>query len=238
MTFFPAPMTALNIWMLFRCTVRSGGFIEESPRKEEARMHKPAPSHHPINELIASRWSPRAFAGKDVEPAVLRSLFEAARWAPSCSNEQPWAYLVATKDDKEQFAKMLGILVETNQKWAKYAPMLALAIVELAFAKNGAPNRNAPYDVGAANALLTIEATSRGLAVHQMAGYDNEKARQAFSIPAGWDPIAVLAVGYPGEAESLPQPYQDRERLPRVRKPIAEFVMSGQWGHTAEFLSE
>jgi nitroreductase len=201
-------------------------------------MQKPAPSQYPINEFIANRWSPRAFAEKAVEPAVLRSLFEAARWAPSCSNEQPWVYLVAAKDDIEQFPKMLGILVETNQKWAKDAPVLALAVVELAFAKNGAPNRNAPYDVGAASAMLTIEATSRGLAVHQMAGYDNEKARQAFSIPAGWDPIAVLAIGYPGDAASLLQPYRDREALPRVRKPIAEFVMSGQWGHTAKFLSE
>jgi nitroreductase len=201
-------------------------------------MHKPAPSHHPIHELITNRWSPRAFGDQVVEPAVLRSLFEAARWAPSSNNEQPWAFLVATKDAKEDFAGILGTLVEFNQLWARHAPVLAVAVAELAFAKNGAPNRNAYYDVGAADALLSIEATSRGLFVHQMAGFDAEKARQTLAIPAGWDPIAVLAIGYPGDPATLPQPHKDRESAARTRKPLAEFVMGGQWGHTAAFLAE
>jgi nitroreductase len=201
-------------------------------------MQKQAPTQYPIHELIANRWSPRAFADKAIEPGVLRSLFEAARWAPSCNNEQPWAYIVATKGSKEQFAKILGTLVEFNQKWAKDAAVLAIAVVELAFAKNGATNRNAQYDVGAASALLSVEATARGLVVHQMGGYDVEKARTVLRIPAGWDPIAALTIGYPGDHEALPQPYKDRETGPRTRKPIAEFVMSGEWGHTAEFLTE
>ena len=201
-------------------------------------MQKPAPTQYPVNELIANRWSPRAFAEKSIEPAVLRSLFEAARWAPSCNNEQPWAYVVATKDSVEDHARILGTLVEFNQMWAKHAPVLAIAITELAFAKNGTPNRNAQYDVGAATALLSVEATARGLFVHQMAGYDVEKARQVLAIPAGWDPMAALAIGYPGDASALPQPHKDRESGPRSRKPIAEFVMSGKWGHTAEFLGE
>lgn len=199
-------------------------------------MQKPAPADHAIHNLISQRWSPRAFDAKPVPTDILRSLFEAARWAPSSNNEQPWAYLVATQDDTENFAKMTGVLVEFNANWAKKAPVLALAVAELAFAKNATPNRNAQYDTGAATALLSVEATSRGLFVHQMAGFDPEKARQVFGIPAGWDAIAAIAIGYPGEPATLPPPYQDREAAPRTRKPLREFVMTGQWGHTATFL--
>jgi nitroreductase len=198
-------------------------------------MQKPAPSDFPVHELIRERWSPRAFAGKPVPQDVLRSIFEAARWAPSSNNEQPWAYIVATKDDKENFDKMLSVLVEFNAQWARSAPALALAVAKLNFAKNNTPNRNALYDTGAASALLSVEATAQRLAVHQMAGFDPEKARQVFGIPPGWEPIAALAIGYPGDPASLPPPLKDREMAPRARKPIAEFVMAGQWGHTAPF---
>jgi len=198
-------------------------------------MNKPAPVDYPVQDVIKNRWSPRAFSDKPVSPDVLRSLFEAARWAPSSNNEQPWAYIVATKDDAENFEKSLGALVEFNANWAKHAPVLAIAVAQLAFAKNNAPNRNAQYDVGAASMQLSIEATARGLVVHQMAGFDPETAKEAYDIPQGWEPIAAMAIGYPGDASSLPEPYQTREKAPRSRKPIREFVMSGQWGHTAEF---
>jgi len=201
-------------------------------------LKKPAPSDFPVHELIRERWSPRAFADKPVPQDVLRSIFEAARWAPSSYNEQPWAYIVATKDDKENFEKMLSVLVDFNAQWAKSAPVLALAVAKLAFANNNAPNRNAQYDTGAATALLSVEATARGLAVHQMAGFDAEKARQAFGIPKGWEPIAALAIGYAGDPASLPAPLKDREMTPRTRKPIGEFVMVGQWGHTASFAAK
>jgi nitroreductase len=201
-------------------------------------MQKPAPTEIPVHDLIRNRWSPRAFADKPVPPEVLRSLFEAARWAPSSYNEQPWAYVVATHDDKENFEKMLSVLVEFNANWAKNAPVLALAIAELAFEKNNAPNRNAQYDTGAATALLSMEATSRGLAVHQMAGFDPDKARQVFEIPPGWDAVAAIAIGYPGDPESLPQTLRDRELAPRIRKPLSEFVMTGRWGHTSPFVSK
>ncbi|OLB34043.1 MAG: nitroreductase [Acidobacteria bacterium 13_2_20CM_57_17] len=201
-------------------------------------MKKPAPSDFPVHELIRERWSPRAFADKSVPQGVLRSIFEAARWAPSSFNEQPWAFIVSTKDDKENFEKMLSILVDFNVQWAKSAPILALAVAKLAFANNNAPNRNAQYDTGAATALLSVEATARGLAVHQMAGFDAEKARQAFGIPKGWEPIAALAIGYSGDPASLPAPLKDREMAPRTRKPIAEFVMADQWGHTAPFAAK
>jgi nitroreductase len=201
-------------------------------------MQKPAPTEFPVHDLIRNRWSPRAFADKPVTPEVLRSLFEAARWAPSSNNEQPWAYMVATREDKENFEKMLSVLVEFNANWAKNAPVLALAIAELVFEKNNATNRNAQYDTGAATALLSVEATSRGLAVHQMAGFDPDKARKVFEIPAGWDAIAAIAIGYPGDPESLPQPLRDRELGPRVRKPLSKFVMTGRWGHTSPFVSK
>jgi len=200
-------------------------------------MENPAPTDHPIHTLISHRWSPRAFDAKTIPADVLRSLFEAARWAPSSSNEQPWAYLVASKDNADEFAKMTSVLVEFNAGWAKHASVLALAVSQLAFAKTGAPNRNAQYDTGAATALLCIEATSRGLFVHQMAGFDPDKARQVFGIPAGWDAIAAVAIGYPGDPAALPQPYKDRELGPRTRKPLTEFVMTGHWGHTASFLA-
>src|SRR5262250_1796900 len=199
-------------------------------------MANSAPSDSPIHPLIRDRWSPRSFADKAIADEVLRSLFEAARWAPSSNNEQPWAYIVATKDDAENFEKALGALVEFNAGWAKKAPVLAIAVAQLAFAKNNAPNRNAQYDVGAASLQLSIEATARGLVVHQMAGFDPETAKEAYEIPHGWEPIAAMAIGYPGDASSLPEPYQTREKAPRSRKPIREFVMSGRWGHTAEFV--
>lgn len=198
-------------------------------------MQKPAPIDFPVHELIRERWSPRAFADKPVPPDVLRSIFEAARWAPSSYNEQPWGYVLGTKDDEASFEKVLSVLVEFNVAWAKSAPVLAIAVARLTFAKDNTPNRNALYDTGAATALLSVEATARGLAVHQMAGFDPNKARQVFGIPAGSQAIAALAVGYPGDPASLPPPLKDRELAPRTRKPLAEFVMAGQWGHTASF---
>jgi nitroreductase len=199
-------------------------------------MHKPAATDVSLHELIRNRWSPRAFSEKPVAPEVLRSLFEAARWAPSSNNEQPWAYLVAAKDDPENFAKMLGVLVEFNANWAKHAPVLALSVAHLKTQRDGKPNRVALHDVGSASAQLTLEANARGLQVHQMAGFDAEKARQAFAIPPDWEPVAAMAIGYPGDPESLPEKLRDRELAPRTRKPLGEFVMSGGWGHTAPFV--
>jgi len=201
-------------------------------------MQKPAPSDAPIHQLIRDRWSPRAFADKAIPDDVLRSLFEAARWAPSSNNEQPWAYIVATKSDKANFDKILGTLVEFNANWAKNAWALAIAVSRLAFAQNDTPNRNAQYDTGAASALLSVEATAQGLFVHQMAGFDPDKARQTFAIPEGWEAIAAMAIGYPGNPDSLSPKLKDRELAPRTRKPIRDFVMTGSWGHTAPFAAK
>jgi len=201
-------------------------------------MQKPAPTQFPVHDLIRSRWSPRAFADQPVDHATLASLFEAARWAPSSSNEQPWNYLVATKENLHEFGKILGVLVEFNALWAKHAPVLALAVSHLNFHNNNTPNRNAYYDTGAATALLSIEATSRGLVVHQMAGFDPAAAKRVFGIPPDFEAIAALAIGYPGDPQSLPEKLRERELLPRSRKPLADFVMSGQWGHTSPIVSK
>lgn len=200
-------------------------------------MQKPAVTDAPVHELIKNRWSPRAFSEQPVQPEVLRSLFEAARWAPSSNNEQPWAYLVATKDDAGNFAKMLGVLVEANVSWAKNAPVLALSVAHLKANRDGKPNRVALHDVGSATAQLTLEANTRGLLVHQMAGFDAEKARQTFAIPPDWEPVAAIAIGYAGNPESLPDKLRERELAPRTRKPTGEFVMTGSWGHTAPFVA-
>jgi nitroreductase len=200
-------------------------------------MQKPAVTDVPVHELITNRWSPRAFAEKPVCAEVLRALFEAARWAPSSNNEQPWAYFVATKDDVENYAKMLGVLVEFNANWAKQAPVLALSVAHVKMQRDGKPNRVALHDVGSATSQLTLEANSRGLQVHQMAGFDAEKARQTFAIPLDWEPVAGIALGYPGDPESLPEKLRERELAPRTRKPLSEFVMTGGWGHTAPFIA-
>ena len=201
-------------------------------------MHNPAKTDYPVHDLIQNRWSPRAFSDNPVSPETLRSLFEAARWAPSSSNEQPWAFIVGTKDDLETHRKILSTLVEFNQGWAKHAPVLAIAVSQMEFARNKTPNRNAFYDTGAAVAHLTAEATSRGLFVHQMAGFDPQKAIEVFHIPKGWEPIAAFAIGYPGDPNALPDKLRERELAPRSRKPISEFVMSSDWGHPAKFLPE
>ena len=199
-------------------------------------MQKPANTGAPVHELIRNRWSPRAFADKPVAPEVLQSVFEAARWAPSSNNEQPWAYLVATNDDAENFVKMVSILVEFNAGWAQHAPVLALSVAHLK-TREGQPNRVALHDVGSATAQLTFEANARGLLVHQMAGFDAQKARQFFAIPEDWEPVAAMAIGYPGDPQRLPDRLRERELAPRSRKPPAEFVMTGGWGHTAPFVN-
>ena len=199
-------------------------------------MQKPAPTDHPVADVVKNRWSPRAFSKKPVPPEVLHSLFEAARWAPSSGNEQPWAFLVATQDDTETHSKLLSTLAESNQIWARQAPVLGVAVSHLNWAKSGQPNRTALYDTGAAVAGLTAEATSRGLFVHQMAGFDPARASELFHVPADWQPLAAFVIGYPGDPESLPEPYLSREKNPRTRKALNEFVMSRDWGQPAGFL--
>lgn len=199
---------------------------------------RPAPSAEPIHDLVSHRWSPRAFADRPVEPEKLRSLFEAARWASSSFNAQPWFYIVATKDDPANYNRVLQCFVEFNQGWAKNAPVVALSVARLKFEHNGEANRHAFHDVGAASAGLALQATSLGLQVHQMAGILPEKAREIFKIPEGYEAVAGMALGYPGDPESLPEPMKHRELAPRERKPAETFVFTGEWGKPSPIVAK
>jgi len=192
--------------------------------------HKQATPGHPIHELIARRWSPYAFADRPVSDDDLRSLFEAARWAASSYNEQPWSYIVATKASPEEFERLLSCLVEGNQPWAKASPVLALGCTSLRFARNDKPNAAAVHDLGLASATLTLEATARGLFVHQMIGILPDKAREVYDIPEGVEPKTGLAVGYVADPDQLPEPYKGRDLASRQRKDLSEFVFGGTWG--------
>ena len=192
-------------------------------------MTKRAATDHPIHELLTERWSPCAFAETRVPEDDLRSLFEAARWAASSYNEQPWSYIVATKADPEGFGRLLSCLVEGNRPWAQGAPVLVLGCVRLNFARNGQPNAAAQHDLGLASASLTLEAAARGLFVHQMIGILPDRARELYHIPEDTRPLTALAVGYLGNPSALPEPYRNRDRAPRERKPLAEFVFGTGW---------
>lgn len=190
----------------------------------------------PIHDVLKERWSPRAFDSRAVEPEKLRSLAEAARWAASSFNAQPWYFIVATRDDPENFKRVLESFVEFNQGWAKSAPVIGLSVAGLKFENNGQPNRHAFHDVGQAAANIALQATSLGLQIHQMAGIRPDKARQLFSIPEGYEAVAGFALGYPGDPASLPDQLRERELAPRVRKPLKSFVFEGKWGQTANFV--
>ena len=196
-------------------------------------MVKNASNDHPIHELITKRWSPYAFDSRLVSKADLFSLFEAARWAASSYNEQPWRYLVATKEEPEEYEKLLSCLVEGNQLWAKAAPVLALGVASLAFALNGKPNKAAIHDLGLAAGSLTFEATARGLAVHQMIGILPDKARELYGIPQGYEAVTGIAIGYVGDPQTLPDKLRERDLTPRTRKPLKDFVFGGTWGKTS-----
>jgi nitroreductase len=197
---------------------------------------KPAETSAPIHDLIKHRWSPRAFDSRPVEPEKLRSLLEAARWASSSYNAQPWYFIVATKDELENYRRVLDTFVEFNQGWAKNAPVLGLTVAKLKF-DDGRTNRHAFHDVGQAMANLVTQAEALGLSVHQMAGIDPEKARKIFGIPADYEAVAAFALGYAGDPATLPDQLRERELAPRERKPLDSFVFTGQWGKTSPLVS-
>jgi nitroreductase len=196
-------------------------------------MEKPAIPEHEILELLKRRWSPHAFSDKPVPEPVLNRLFEAARWAASSRNEQPWTYILGVKaEDPAGFDRVASTLYPPNA-WAKAAPVLALSVAKMKFSHDGSPNRVALHDVGAASASLTAQALAEGVFVHQMAGFDANKAKELFGIPEDYEAVAALAIGYPGDSESLPEALKAREFAPRTRKKIEEFVFRGKWGGPA-----
>jgi len=183
-----------------------------------------------VRGLLEQRFSPYAFSPRAVEAEKLRGLFEAARSAPSSYNEQPWRFLVARREDGQAFERLLETLVEQNRQWARQAPVLALSVAKTEFSHSGQPNRHAWYDVGQAAAYLTLQATELGLYVHQMGGFDAVKARQLLHIPAGYEPAAMMALGYPGDPESLPEALRRLDSARRPRKPLESLIFQGSWG--------
>ena len=196
-------------------------------------MSKIAEPDFPIHELIARRWSPYCFEPRVVEPAKLASCLEAARWAASSYNEQPWTYIVATREQPGEFARMLDCLTESNQAWAQHAGVLMLGIITPTFSKNGNPNRVAVHDLGLAAGNICLQATALGLSVHQMAGVYLEKARITYSIPESHIPVTAIAIGYAANPDVSDPELAQRDRGERTRKPLNEFVFSGTWGQAA-----
>lgn len=194
------------------------------PKKKELEAVKKSPAEN-IHDLIRSRWSPRAFENKEVSSEDLKTIFEAASWAASSFNEQPWRFLVGRKGS-EAYKKIFESLVPFNQGWASSAPVLILSIARRTFTHNDTNNLFALHDTGAATAYLSLQATALGLHTHSMAGYDHDKARKAFDIPAGYDLGAVTALGYLGDPETLAEEQRQTEIAPRSRKPLGEFVYS------------
>ncbi|MBW8878725.1 MAG: nitroreductase family protein [Acidobacteria bacterium] len=192
-----------------------------------APADKQAVTRYPVDPLIRERWSPRAFADRPVDRETLGSLLEAARWAASCNNEQPWIFIVARKEDGPAFERILRCLVPGNQAWAQSAPVLMVSLARTTFASNGQPNRHALHDVGAATAQLTLQATALGLAVHPMAGIDRDCIRAEFALPDDVEPVAGIAVGWPGDPETLPERLREREKAPRERKSLDAMVLGG-----------
>ena len=199
-------------------------------------MRKPAPTERPIHPLLAERWSPYAFTGGSVTTADLLALFEAARWSASSYNEQPWRFIVARREESAAFEKVLSCLVPFNQGWARHAPVLALGLVGTLRPGDGSPNAAAEHDLGLAAASLTVEATHRGLSVHQMSGIVPDRIREAYALPDDILPLTALAIGYAAPLEDTPGELRDRQARPRERRPLREFVLGTRWGEPANFL--
>lgn len=190
----------------------------------------PAPVDHEVHPLVRSRWSPREFADRPVPGEVLASLFEAARWAPSSFNDQPWRYVLGRRNEGDDFRAMAELLSDGNA-WARQAPVLVLSVARTRFRRNDRPNRHAWHDVGAATENLFLEAFHRGLVMHEMAGFDREGARRWLELPDPFDPVAMIAIGYPapGTVERARAEGRSRKRL-----PLAELVFEGGWDEPAE----
>ena len=192
-------------------------------------MNRTAPTEHPIHDLLRQRWSPYAFdPDRPVSQSDLQALFEAARWAMSSYNAQPWRYIVGVRErNPEVWEQVLSVLVEGNQPWAKNAPVLALGVVEHHFEYNDKDNKAAVHDLGAASASLTFEATARGLFVHQMIGIEPDIAREVFDLSGSLEPLTGLAIGYVGDASVVSRDYAERDTNDRERKPLDDLIIRG-----------
>lgn len=196
-------------------------------------MKKPTNNNFPILESLKQRWSPRAYSEKPVEKEKLQSIFEAARWAPSARNEQPWRFIVGQKGDGS-WEKIFKSLVEWNQQWTVGAPVLILNLGKKYYDYKHLPNNTYQYDTGQAVAMMVTEAVNQGLIGHQMSGFNPEKAMELLEIPADYEPISVTAIGYYGDPELLPIEMNKSEFEERQRRPQTETVFSGKFGTTSD----
>lgn len=189
---------------------------------------KHAVTDAPVEPLILNRWSPRAFADKPVSDADLKTLFTAATWAASSSNEQPWRFIVGRKGDST-YDKLFQSLLPGNQTWAGAAPVLFAAFAKQTFTKGGKPNKTAAHDVGAACATIALQAQALGLHIHGMAGYDPDTLLAFFAVPSDFEPTACWALGYLGDPDNLGDNHKAIEQAPRERRPVADVVFSEHW---------
>ena len=177
-----------------------------------------------LHDSLKNRWSPRSFLNRKVDDNIIKTLLEAARWAPSSMNEQPWHYFYACKDETG-FDKMLDCLVPQNREWAKNASVLLLSVAKKNFSFKSKPNRHALHDTGASNASLAIQAASMGMQAHQMGGFNMEKTLEVFNLSIDeYEPVSFIAVGYPGDPDNLSEELRERELAPRQRKSLDEIV--------------
>lgn len=195
-------------------------------------MQKPALTQVPIDPTLANRWSGRAFdASKPVTHEQIITLLEAARWAPSCFGDQPWRFIVWDKQaDSASWQKAFDCLAPANQAWVKDTPVLMLVCADTLFNHNQQPNRWGQYDTGAAAENVCLQASSMGLMAHQMGGFNADKARETFAIPAQYIPMAMLCVGYAADINTVTGDALDRETAARTRKPLNELFFAGNWG--------
>lgn len=195
---------------------------------------KTAQTAVPLQPLLANRWSPRGFdPTKRITDDMLTALLEAARWAPSCFNEQPWRIIVGLKGE-ENFDNVLQTLLPANQAWCSKASLLTLLVAKNNFTLNGNANRHATYDVGQAAAMMSIQAMAMDLYMHQMAGFSVDKARESFLIPDTYTPMVVAAFGFLGLPTDLEERYQKSEASARSRKPLTDIVRKDNWAQAWE----
>ncbi|MGE5431298.1 MAG: nitroreductase family protein [Syntrophomonadaceae bacterium] len=191
-----------------------------------------------VHDLIKNRHSTRTFSEEQIDCDVILSLFEAARWAPSGGNEQPWRFILAGKNDPESYFKVLSSLAEGNKVWAKNAPLLIVGIARLDRGIDKKLNKYAFYDLSGAVTNLILQATSQNLYVRQMGGFNPLMLRELFDIPENFEPAVVLAVGYKSEESDIPENLKIMENAPRQRKQLNEIVFSGKFGTPAGLVSE
>jgi nitroreductase len=203
---------------------------------ETVRQSQPPETEHSVLDVIRHRWSPVVYSPQTVEPEKLLSVLEAARWAPSSFNEQPWSFLVARKEEPEEFARMLSCLVPGNVTWAQHVPVLLISVAKLQFEHNHQANRHALHDTGIATGFLMLQAGWLGLAAHGMAGFDAEKARQLYEIPESHEAVAAIALGYPGDDRGAPEELRKRN-VRKSRRKLDQFVFAGRWGQVSPLVA-